>query len=72
MASSTCPKCGNHLFEIKEAEPYNSAFILMFVQCSSCGAVVGAVDYHNIGAMLEKQNEAIKRIARAVNVSVDL
>lgn len=49
MASSRCIKCDNGTFEIVENTPRRSAFRLMFVQCSSCGAVVGVLDFYNIG-----------------------
>ena len=45
MAISTCPKCDSHYFEMKEAEPNGSKYKIMFIQCSSCGAVVGTTDY---------------------------
>jgi hypothetical protein len=54
MAISTCTKCGGHLFEIRENEPRGSRFKLMFVQCSSCGGVVGVIDYYNIGAEIQE------------------
>jgi len=53
MAMSTCVKCGGHSFEIRENEPHDSRFKLMFVQCSSCGGVVGVIDFYNIGAELQ-------------------
>lgn len=53
MAQPTCVKCGCTAFEIKEHTPRDSNFILNFVQCYSCGGVVGVLDYHNIGAMLQ-------------------
>jgi hypothetical protein len=72
MAMSTCPKCNNHTFEVQIAEPIGSAYKLLFVQCAACGAVVGVMDALNIGALLEMQGAAIKKIARAVNTSVNL
>lgn len=72
MASSSCPKCGNHTFEVQQVEPIRSAYKLMFVQCTSCGGVIGVLDFFNIGAKLTKQDEALKKIARALNISVDL
>ena len=54
MAYSTCPKCTNSRFEIVENEPTGSNFKLMFVQCNSCGAVVGVTDYYNVGALLQE------------------
>jgi hypothetical protein len=51
--SSTCVKCGSTSFEMKEVTPRGSNFKLNFVQCSSCGGVVGVLDYCNIGGMLQ-------------------
>ena len=49
MAKSTCVKRGGTQFEIVEAVPHNSNFRLTFVQCRSCGGVVGVIDSINIG-----------------------
>lgn len=54
MAMSTCVKCGGHTFEIQENEPIDSRFKFMFIQCASCGGVVGVVDYYNIGNIVTK------------------
>lgn len=54
MATSSCPKCGNHSFEMKEHLPHGSGFKVFFIQCSSCGAVVGVTDYYNVPSLLEK------------------
>jgi len=54
MAISTCTKCGNHNFELVEASPNGSNFKYNFVQCARCGSVVGALDFWNIGSLLEK------------------
>ena len=72
MAISTCPKCPSTFFEVVEHEPRNSKFKLSFVQCALCGAVVAARDYFNTGVLLERQDKAIKAIATAMNVHVDL
>ena len=72
MASSKCPHCKNSSFELKEVEPSKSKFKLCFVQCSSCGVPFGITEYMNTTDMLQKQNEAIKKIANAVGVHVDL
>jgi len=72
MAYSKCPHCNNTFFELKEVSPSKSNFKLHFVQCSSCGSPFGVIDYMNIGSMLTKQNKALKKIAKAVGVSVDL
>ncbi len=52
MAQSTCVKCGHHSFEMREQSPSGSNFKFLFIQCTSCGGVVGVVDYYNIGATL--------------------
>lgn len=54
MASPTCIKCGNSTFEVKENAPKNSNFKIMFIQCTSCGGVVGVMDYFNIGNFVKK------------------
>jgi len=53
MAIPTCIKCGGVLFEVQTVEPLGSKYKLNFVQCASCGGVVGVIDYFNIGGMLQ-------------------
>ena len=54
MVMSTCTKCGGNSFEIVESEPSGTNFKYSYVQCSSCGGVIGVMDYYNIGEMLDK------------------
>ena len=61
MAQSTCPKCESHRFELKLNEPSGSAYKFYFIQCASCGAVVGTTDYYNTGALLEKIGSGDRR-----------
>lgn len=58
---SRCPRsdCNGHTFEIEQFEPRGSAFKLIAVQCASCGAVVGVIDYMNIGNILGKIAEKL-------------
>jgi predicted nucleic-acid-binding Zn-ribbon protein len=72
MANSKCPHCKSTSFELQEVSPTKSKYKLNFIQCSSCGAPFGITEYYNTTAMLEKQNEAIKKIANALNVYVEL
>jgi hypothetical protein len=72
MATSTCVRCGSSYFEVTENEPRGSAFKLLFVQCSSCGGVITAIEMHNLTALLGKQNQALVSIGRALNVHIDL
>ena len=64
VASSTCIKCGNHIFELVEQEPINAAFRLNFVQCSSCGGVVGVLDHFNIAQLI---SEFAKKLGARAN-----
>ncbi len=57
--NSKCPKCESSSFEVEYETPKNSNFKLLFVCCSSCGTVVGVLDYYNIGAMLEKLGDRL-------------
>lgn len=54
MATSKCPKCDSVSFELKAGEPHGSKYKIMFIQCRSCGGVVGVTDYYNIPVLLEK------------------
>lgn len=66
MALSTCPKsgCNSHFFEIVEHTPSDSRFKHNFVQCSSCGTVVGVLDFYNIGQL-------IYRLAAKLKIKLD-
>ena len=72
MAKSKCPSCGHMRFELKETQPTQSMYELLFVQCSSCGAAVGVIEGRNITDLLLKQNRVIKQIAMALGVAADL
>lgn len=72
MARTTCVKCGQTNFELKELNVSDSNFKLYSVQCSHCGVTIGLCDYYNVSYMVKRQQEAIKKIARHLGVSVDL
>lgn len=60
MAASMCPKCESHKFELKDSEapPGNgiqgAKFKYSFIQCKTCGAVVGVVDHYHLPSLLQK------------------
>lgn len=66
MASSKCLGCGSSRFEVKQAEPAQSAYKLMFVQCSSCGGVVSSVPYYDAGVLAKDNQKALKEIKNQV------
>ena len=53
MAVSTCVKCGSSSFEMVEPKIKTAAYRLYFIQCASCGGVVGVQEFNNITATLE-------------------
>ena len=60
MAISKCTKCDNTNFEVKIVDPAESNFKFNFVQCTSCGGVVGVLDYWNIGELIHQLAEQLK------------
>ncbi|HMJ99648.1 MAG TPA: hypothetical protein VK552_10065 [Reyranella sp.] len=66
MATSKCGHCGEGLFELKTIEPVGGSYKVNMVQCSACGAVVGAVYDFNAGVMLQLQEKKIDDIAELV------
>lgn len=60
MARSTCMKCGHTKFELVQNTPKDSNFKLYFVQCASCGGVVGVQEWDNIGALIHRLAKALK------------
>ncbi len=55
MATSTCPKCNSTSFELKTNDNVKGTnYKLSFIQCADCGAVVGVLDYYNLGSLIKK------------------
>ena len=59
MAQSKCIKCNGITFEMVENTPLNSNFKLMFVQCQTCGTVVGVLPYENAAELVRKLTKKI-------------
>ncbi|WP_150106327.1 hypothetical protein [Anaeromyxobacter dehalogenans] len=47
-------------------EPSGSKFKLVSVQCASCGAVVGVMDFTNIGVELGTLRKQMKQLSEEV------
>ena len=45
MAMSKCGSCGGHLFQLHEVTPSGAAFRYQFIQCTTCGVPVTAVEW---------------------------
>ena len=57
---SKCPSCSNTEFEVVNETPVNSNYDLIFARCTSCMAVVGVIDYYNVGALIKKLAAKLK------------
>jgi DNA-directed RNA polymerase subunit N (RpoN/RPB10) len=45
-----------------EVEPGNWRFKIMFVQCASCGTVVGTMDYFNLSTLIHELKEKVENV----------
>lgn len=60
MAISKCGKCEGTSFELKNSVTRTGSvidgtqFAYSFIQCRSCGTVVGVVDSHHVPSLLQK------------------
>jgi hypothetical protein len=70
--TTTCPCCKETHFEIKEARLSNTGYKWYFVHCVKCGTPVGVVEFNYISAILERQNEALRAIAKKVGAEINL
>jgi hypothetical protein len=63
---TTCPHCKNWSWKLNEINVSGAAFRYYTVQCSSCDAPIGPVEFTNIGAKLEQIEKKIDNIAANV------
>jgi hypothetical protein len=66
MAYSSCAKCGSGSFKLVTQEPSGSRYKINFIQCSSCNAPVGVMDYFNTGTQLEEQKKAVDSLSQRI------
>jgi hypothetical protein len=69
MAISHCSNCNNIGFEMQESVVTNSEQKIRLVQCSKCGAVVGALN-SPADDDLRKLKEAVRKIGDKVGVDL--
>ena len=54
MAISTCVKCGGKEFEVITVNGVRNAVLNMrFVQCASCGGVIGVLEFDDNNMLIE-------------------
>ena len=68
MALSRCGHCEGSLFELRETNVMNANYRFHFVQCSSCGAPIAAVEHYHIGTILDGIENRIKKIEQHLNI----
>jgi ribosomal protein L37E len=62
MATSTCVKCGGTSFELAaDKVPKGSQYKVHFVQCASCGGVVGVTDYYESSWLVQQLAKVLGR-----------
>ena len=59
MAISTCSQCDEKQFELVLQQPRDAKYAFNFVQCASCGTVVGVLEDRRIEAMLQRIAEKV-------------
>jgi uncharacterized Zn finger protein len=59
-AASSCPKCGQHSFELTYLTSGNPRTNISAVQCENCGAIVGVLD--DLGKTLASVERRLKAI----------
>lgn len=53
IARTQCGNCGHHSFQMSEVSPSGGNFKYFFIQCSSCGVPVTAVEFSYVSALIE-------------------
>jgi hypothetical protein len=53
MTISSCPKCGNYMFRMREIETSDFNFKVNAVTCSACDAVLELLDFRGIGHLID-------------------
>ena len=64
---SVCPHCKGTMFQTERQAPLGSAFPVVIVQCSKCGAPVGVLEMNNAGALLQAQDQMIKQLGSRIS-----
>jgi heterodisulfide reductase subunit A-like polyferredoxin len=70
MATSTCSQCEETKFELVSQKPTDAKYTFNFVQCASCGTVVGVVEERNIGSLSYLLEAMLRRIAEKVGADL--
>jgi hypothetical protein len=72
MAMSKCLGCQGKMFEAVVKEPRGSNYKMIFVQCASCGGVVGVVDFMNSYVTIQAQTKELKKTLDGIDRDVGI
>ena len=64
MATSSCPKCGEHSFEQVEATLERAQFAVRFIQCATCGTVIGVTDSVDVVSKMNRIEDLLKKVVK--------
>jgi len=67
MATTKCARCDSTSFEAKVFEPRGSNYKLVSVQCASCGAAIGVMEYMNSTTQIQKLEKQLQDVAADVD-----
>lgn len=59
---STCKNCEGTIFEVVEQSPTNANYKMFFVQCSTCGQPIGALEYYAGWVKMNSIEEKVKKL----------
>ncbi len=65
-----CGFCKNTNFEIAEHSPKSANYKSMFVQCTSCNAPAGVLEYYNNGAKIETLDKKVTALGKHLSAQV--
>ncbi len=72
MARSNCAKCGGQSFEIVHANNLEgSKRSVLFIQCAECGAVIGVLDFVNVGVQAAQARDDLQRMVDKLRARLD-
>jgi uncharacterized Zn finger protein len=72
MPQSNCPRCGSIKFEAVLAQDIKGIKrSIVFIQCEQCGAVVGALDFVNLGVQALNLRDEVNRVVERIRYNLE-
>lgn len=64
---TACPRCDNSSYRLQELQVTGARYKYYSIQCSSCHAPIGVMDWDNIGAALGELDEKVDSLSAKVD-----